>query len=90
MENMIVVPITKRVEIVTSIQVYLISRVNTNYKENGGKKKLFLQIQSIKIMYLDVENMIVVPITKRIKIIMIILVHLISWMNINYEENGGR
>ena len=38
----------------------------------------------------NMENMIVVPITKRIEIIMIIHVRLISWMNTNYGENGGR
>ena len=35
---MIVVPITKRVEIVMSIQVCLISQMNFDYEENGGKK----------------------------------------------------
>ena len=63
-ENMIVVPITKRMEIITGIQVCLISRKNFGYKENGVKK-LFLQIQSINIVYPHVENMIVVPIMKR-------------------------
>ena len=38
MENMIVVPITKRMEIIMGIQVCLISRINFDYKENGGKK----------------------------------------------------
>ena len=37
-ENVIVVPITKTMEIVTSIQVYLISWMTINYKECGGKK----------------------------------------------------
>ena len=35
---MIVVPIRKTMEIVTSIQVFLISWMTINYKENGGKK----------------------------------------------------
>ena len=39
MENMIVVPITKKMEIIMSIQVCLISGMNINYKENGGKKR---------------------------------------------------
>ena len=39
-ENMIVVPITKRIEIIMSIQVSLIPRINFNNKENGGKKSL--------------------------------------------------
>ena len=58
-ENMIVVPITKRIEIITSTQVCLFSWVNINYKENGGKK-LFFQIQSINIVYPKKVNMIVV------------------------------
>ena len=37
-ENMIVVPITKRKEIIISIQVFLISQINFDYKENVGKK----------------------------------------------------
>ena len=37
-ENMIVVPIPKRMEIIMSIQVSLILRMNLNYKENGGRK----------------------------------------------------
>ena len=35
---MVVVPITIRMEIITDIQVCFISRMNVNYKENGGKK----------------------------------------------------
>ena len=31
-------PITKEIEIIMSIQVYLISWMNFDYKENGGKK----------------------------------------------------
>ena len=38
MENMIGVPITKRMEIITSIQDCLISQMNFDYKENDGKK----------------------------------------------------
>ena len=40
MENMIAMPITKRMEIVMGIQVYLISWMNFDYEENGGKKAL--------------------------------------------------
>ena len=39
-ENMIVVVITKRMEIVIGIQVCLNSWMNIDYKENGGKKAL--------------------------------------------------
>ena len=64
--------------------------MNINYKENGGKKSFFFANQSINIVYLNVENMIVVPIAKRMDIIMSIQVCLISRMNNNYKENGGR
>ena len=47
-------------------------------------------MQSINIVYPNMKNMIVVPITKGMDIIMSIQVCLISWMNINYKENGGR
>ena len=40
-ENMIVVPITKRMEIITSIQVYLISWININYNKMV-ERKVFL------------------------------------------------
>ena len=53
------------------------------------ERKLFLQIQSINIMYSNEDNMIVVPITKRMVIVMSFQVCLISWMNFDYEENGG-
>ena len=43
-----------------NIQVSLISSMNFDYKGNGRKKKIFMQIQSINIMYSNVENMIVV------------------------------
>ena len=54
------------------------------------ERKLFLLIQSINIMYPNKENMIVAPITKRMEIFMGIQVCLISWMHINYKENGGK
>ena len=54
------------------------------------ESKLFLQIQSIKIMYPNEENMIVMPITKRIEIVIGIQVCLISWMKINFRENSGK
>ena len=38
MENIIAKPITKRMEIVMGMQVYLISWMNFDYKENRGKK----------------------------------------------------
>ena len=51
---------------------------------------LFFQIQSINIAYPNVENMIVVPIKKRIEIVMSIQICLISRMNFYYEENGAK
>ena len=41
-------------------------------------------------MYPNVENTIVVPITKRKKIIMCIHVCLISWTNFDCMKNGGK
>ena len=37
-ENMIVAPIRKRIKIITSIESCLISRMNFDYKEIGGKE----------------------------------------------------
>ena len=37
-ENMIVVPITKRKDIIMSVQVCLISQINFDCKENNGNK----------------------------------------------------
>ena len=59
-------------------------------QEKWWKEKLFLKIQSISIMYPNVENMIVVPIRKGTEIIMRIQVCFISRMNFNYKENGGK
>ena len=38
MENMIALPITKRIEIIMGFKVCPISRMNFDYKENGGNK----------------------------------------------------
>ena len=54
------------------------------------ESKLFLQIQSINIMHPNEENMIVMPITKRMEVVMGIQVYLISWINFDYEENRGK
>ena len=37
-QNMIAVPLTKRIEIIIGIQVWLFSWMNFDFKENGGKK----------------------------------------------------
>ena len=89
MEGMIVMPITKRTEITVSIQVCLISRMNFDYTKND-RKKAFLANPMINIMYPKVENMIVMPITKRTEINLSIQVCLISRMNFEDKENGGK
>ena len=54
------------------------------------ERKLFLQIQNSNIVYPNIENMIATPITKRMEVVMSILVCRISWMNFDYEENAGK
>ena len=54
------------------------------------ERKLLLQIQSINIVYPNEDNMILVPITKRMEIVISIQVCIISWMNFDYEENVGK
>ena len=87
-ENMIVVPISKRIEIIMCIQVCLTSRMNIDYKENGGKA--FLASQSINIMHHNKENMIVVRIVNGMQIIMSVQGCLFSWMTFDYKEIGGK
>ena len=54
------------------------------------ERKLFLQIKNINIMYPNVENKIVMPITKGMEIIISIKVCLLSRMNLDYKENRGK
>ena len=54
------------------------------------QRKPFFQIQSINVVYPNKENMIIVPITKRMEIILSIPVCLISRMNFGYTKNGGK
>ena len=75
--------------VITSIKVYPNSRMNINYREIGGKK-LFLQIQSTNIVYPIMEDMIVVPITKKIAIITSIKIYPTSRVTINCKENAGK
>ena len=86
---MFVVPITKRMEVIISIHVYLISQMNIDYKENGGKIA-FLTNAKINIVYPDAENLIMLPKTKIMGIAMSIQVCHISRMNFNYKKNGGK
>ena len=62
-ENMIAKQITKRTEIVMGIQVCLISLMNFDYKEIGGKRA-FLTNQKHQYHVSQCENKIVMPITK--------------------------
>ena len=54
-----------------------------------AKKTLFLQMESIKFMCGNVENLVVVAIRKKMEIIMSIQVCFISKMNFDYTKNGG-
>ena len=67
-ENMIIVPKTKAMEIATCTQVCLISWMTINYKEMVERKAV-LQITSMNIVHPNEENMIVMPITTRMEII---------------------
>ena len=79
-DNMILVPITKGMEIIIGIQVCLISWMNLIIRKIVEITH-FLQIQSINSIYSNKEIIIVVPITKRMEIIMSIEVCLIAQMN---------
>ena len=50
----------------------------------------FLEIQSVNIVYPNVENIIVMPITKEMEIVMGLQVCLISRKNFDYKENGRK
>ena len=54
------------------------------------ERKFFLQIKIINIVYPNVKNKIVRPITKRMEIITSIQVFLLSLMNFDHIENGGK
>ena len=57
-------------------------------KGEWWKEKLFLQIQRINIVYSIMENMIIVPITKKNGYCYQYQVCLISWVNIDCKENS--
>ena len=67
-ENRIIVCKNKKMEIIVSIQVSLIPRMNFNYMEMV-ERKLFLPSPSINIVYPNEVKMIVVLITKIMEII---------------------
>ena len=81
--------IIKRMEIVMGIQVCLILWMDFDYQKNSGKKA-FLANPKHQFMHPNVENMIVMPIKKRMETIMSIQVCLISRTNFDYKENGEK
>ena len=85
---MIVMQKTKRIEIIKRIQVCLISWMNFNNKENGGKNAFLANPKHL--VYPNMENMIVMPITKRMEIIISIQVCLLSRLNFDYTKKGGK
>ena len=89
MGNMIAVPITKEWRLLHVSKFVSFLRL-TLIIWNMWKENIFLQTQSINIVYPNKENIIVVPITKRVEIITSIQVCLISQMKINYKESGGK
>ena len=54
------------------------------------ERKLFLQIQNINNVHPNVENMIVIPKTKRMEIVKSIQVCLILQINVDYTKNGEK
>ena len=88
-ENMIVVPITKRIKIVMSIQVSLISRMDFDYEENGAKKALLANPKHPYCVPYYGEHDCNAK-NKRMEIVMGIQVCLIPWMNFDYKKNGGK
>ena len=63
-ENMIVMPITKIIEIITRIQVWLISRANL-FTRKMVERKAFLANPKHQYLYRNEEEMIAVHITKK-------------------------
>ena len=85
---MTVVPIMKRMVIIMTIQVYLISRKNFDYKENGRKKAFLANPrQQYRASHCGEHNCHANN-KKKIETVMSIQVCLISWMNIDYMKNG--
>ena len=88
--NMIIMPLTKRMETITSIQVCIISWMNFDYKGSGGKKSFFCKSKALILCTLMWRTRLSCPITKRMEIITRIQVCLISLTNFAYKENGGK
>ena len=89
-ENMIVVPNhNKNEDYDENPSLAPLKDEHLLYKKSC-KEKLFLQIQSINIVYHKEKTMIFVPITKGVKIIMSIQVCLILRINYNNKENGEK
>ena len=86
---MIVAPITKRIGIITSVEVCLILRENNNYMEMVERKAFFANLM-LQYHVSQYGEHIVVLISKRMEIIMSMQVFLASWMNFDYKENRGK
>ena len=82
-------PITKTAEITMSIKVCPISRMNFNYEENGGGNA-FLANPKHQYRVSQYEEHDCSANNIDMEIITSIQVYLISWININYKENGGK
>ena len=89
MKNMVAMPITKRMESVMGIQVCPISWLNFDYTENGGKKAFPANPKHQYCVSYYGEHDCNAN-NKKNGIVMGIQVCLVSWMNINYRENGGK
>ena len=88
--KMIFVPLTKRIETITSIKVCIISWMNFVYKGSCGKKSFSSKSKALILCTLKWRTRISCPITKTMEIIMRIQVCLISWMDIDYKEHGAK
>ena len=87
---MIIVPNNKKLEIIVRIKVCLIWWTSFDSRENGGKKSFSYQTKA-SISHIPIKRTwLWCPITKKLKIITRIQVYLISWMNFDHKENGGK
>ena len=83
-------PITKFVEIITSIHVYLIQQMNFGSKENGRKSNFSYETKAPMSSIRTGRTHLWWPITKLVEIVMSTHVCLIQWMNFDSKENGGK
>ena len=74
----------------TSIQVCIIPWMNFDYKDNGWKKSFSCKSKASMLCIPIWRTWLQCPLTKRIEIIASIQVCLISQINFDYRENGGK